>query len=193
MRGETDLGEVIDTRYGSIIATMLTKSERNEFGCLLWTAACSKGGYGQTHVPRGETPEGGTVQYVHRLAWRATRGEIPDGMEVCHDCPGGDRPNCWEPSHLFLGSHRENMRDASRKGALSYPGVHRGDVPRGEDHYRAVLNAPLVMAMRERYAAGESSAWIALTAGVPAITAYDAIRGKTWAHLPNAQPARRGA
>lgn len=193
VRGQADLGEVIDARFLSIISEMLRRSERSADGCLLWMAARSKRGYGQKYVPKGEVPGAGSLQYVHRLSWQATRGPIPERTEVCHNCPGGDRPNCWEPSHLFLGSHRENMRDAQQKGMLSYPGMRRGDVPRGESHYRAVLNEVLVLAMRERYSLGESVASIARSVGVKMLTAYDAIRGTTWAHLPNAQPIRLDA
>lgn len=48
-----------------------------------------------------------------RVSWEMHFGPIPPGMEVCHSC---DNPPCVRPDHLFLGTHRANMVDASRKG-----------------------------------------------------------------------------
>lgn len=57
----------------------------------------------------------GTI-YAHRFAWELAYGPIPHGMFVCHSC---DVPGCVNPGHLFLGTHSDNMRDASAKGRLT--------------------------------------------------------------------------
>jgi HNH endonuclease len=51
--------------------------------------------------------------YIHRIVWQEANGPIPDGMEICHTC---DNPPCVRLDHLFLGTHRENLQDMSRKG-----------------------------------------------------------------------------
>lgn len=75
-------------------------------GCWLWMASVNNRGYGllQTAEFKG---------YAHRFSYREFCGEIPAGMHVCHRC---DTPSCVNPSHLFLGSAQDNMRDCVRKG-----------------------------------------------------------------------------
>jgi hypothetical protein len=50
---------------------------------------------------------------AHRAAYEVWVGPILDGMKVCHHC---DNPICCNPTHLFLGTQRDNMRDAAAKG-----------------------------------------------------------------------------
>jgi len=50
---------------------------------------------------------------VHRLSFEHYKGVIPKGMVVMHAC---DNPPCFNPDHLFLGTHAENMQDMIRKG-----------------------------------------------------------------------------
>lgn len=54
--------------------------------------------------------------FTHRLAWQITHGEIPTGFQVLHFC---DTPRCVNPFHLFLGTHKENLEDCTRKGRRS--------------------------------------------------------------------------
>lgn len=76
--------------------------------CWTWTAGRYPTGYGMfgvNRVPRG----------AHRVSWELTHGPIPAGLEVCHSC---DNPPCVRPSHLWLGTHRQNIEDAGRKGRM---------------------------------------------------------------------------
>lgn len=80
--------------------------------CWIWTARTNDDGYGVLTVKH-------KPQYAHRLSWELAHGPIPDGLFVCHDCPGGDNPRCVNPAHLFLGTNRDNILDARTKGTLA--------------------------------------------------------------------------
>ncbi len=77
-------------------------------GCWEWQRYRLPTGYGRTHY-HGEN------MLAHRLAWIVLRGEIPANRCVCHRC---DNPPCCNPEHLFVGTHKANMRDALKKGRL---------------------------------------------------------------------------
>lgn len=51
----------------------------------------------------------------HRVEYERLNGPIPDGMCVMHLC---DNPRCYNTEHLTLGTHKENMQDAARKGRI---------------------------------------------------------------------------
>lgn len=55
---------------------------------------------------------GSRMELAHRISYRLYVGEIPSGMMVLHSCDNG---LCVNPSHLFIGTQQDNMRDMSRK------------------------------------------------------------------------------
>lgn len=56
---------------------------------------------------------GGRKVMVHRLSYETYLEPIPADMNVLHKC---DNPRCHRPSHLFLGTAQDNMRDMVAKG-----------------------------------------------------------------------------
>ena len=54
----------------------------------------------------------GKVTHLHRLAYIREYGEIPQGQNVLHRC---DRKECSEPTHLYLGSQSDNIKDIHSK------------------------------------------------------------------------------
>ena len=70
---------------------------------------------------------------VHRLVYERAYGTIPKGMQVCHNCPGGDNKACVNINHLFLGTPLDNVRDAIKKGVVygnrNFKGFHGSEHP----------------------------------------------------------------
>jgi hypothetical protein len=79
--------------------------------CWEWTAAKRRFGYGAMNIA-------GVQMGAHRIAWELFNGPIPDGLHACHHC---DNPSCVNPSHIFLGTHADNMADRKAKGRALGP------------------------------------------------------------------------
>lgn len=106
----------------AINSSTLTQSEISRFmsyvrkdeqtGAWLWMAGKTDSGYGVFWL-RGKTTG------AHRVSWIIHRGEIPDGMYVCHKY---EHLGCHNvnPNHLFLGTHTDNVRDAAAKGRTAW-------------------------------------------------------------------------
>ena len=82
----------------------------------------------------------GKKYYAHRAAWIITNGKIPKEMNICHHC---DNPMCVNPSHLFLGTQKDNVQDCKNKG--------RFNKEKGEDRYNATLKESDIIEIRRRY------------------------------------------
>lgn len=97
-------------------ARLESKLRRDPNGCLIFTGATVRGGYGKIYshsVGTRATGRRTVLLDTHRAAWELAHGPIPDGLFVLHRC---DTPACCEPAHLFLGTQADNMLDKSAKG-----------------------------------------------------------------------------
>lgn len=140
-----------------------TKYRVIDSGCWEWTAARHPSGYGAYRLP-------GKNEYAHRASFRLFRGEIPEGVWVCHTC---DNRWCVNPDHLWLGSAADNNRDRQAKG--------RSVV--GSEHVNSKLTESDVYDIREMRSEGKTLQAIADRFGVSLSAIHLIATGKTWGWL----------
>lgn len=102
--------------HAPLISRFMSKFDKGD-GCWEWKSTLNPSGYGMFHVN-----EFGTDVPAHRVSFMIFRGEIPEGMDVCHHC---DNPKCVNPTHFFTGTNLDNINDARTKGRLKLRG-HKG-------------------------------------------------------------------
>lgn len=150
--------------------------------CWSWSGPVNGSGYGGIFFE-------GRPQGAHRVAWQLEYGPIPQGMLVLHTC---DNRRCCNPTHLFLGTQRDNIRDCQAKGRANDDAKgHRGSA-----HVGAKLTEADVEAIREatkdwrpgrdpvtgRYRPSPIKA-IAKQYGVSLPIIYQVVRRKIWTHV----------
>lgn len=145
----------------------VTKKQSDE--CWEWTGRRNADGYGVITV-RSHPVFRCREQLAHRVSWYLGAGSLPDGAQVLHRC---DNPPCINPSHLWLGTPRDNMRDCAAKGRTG------GGGPRGESSPHAKLTEEQVRRIRE-LAGIVAQRKIAKLFGVCQTTVGKIIRSENW-------------
>lgn len=127
---------LINSYFCSPKCRIIDGSEINKNGCWIWKLGKGRGNYGKV------TWKSKTYA-AHRFSFLAFKGEISHKMQVCHSC---DNPSCVNPDHLWLGTQKDNIRDAKLKKRLP---------PQfGEYNPAALLNWKVVNEIREKLKKG---------------------------------------
>jgi len=128
--------------------------------CWIWTGSIGTKGYGRLKVD-------GRAVDAHRISMLLLSGEMPSQF-VLHRC---DNRACVRPSHLFLGTQADNMRDMAAKGRWG-----RG---------RVILSEDMAAEIRARRQQGEKQATLARDFGVSQSQISLITNGKSWPRARN--------
>ena len=133
--------------------------------CWIWTGSCFSNGYGRFH-------KSGKALKAHRFSYSITKGDIPAGKSICHQC---DNPKCVRPAHLFAGTPFENMQDMIRKG--------RARRVNGERHGGHRLTVLDVLEIRKRHARGATATLLGVVFGVSNSQIGHIVKKRRWKNL----------
>jgi hypothetical protein len=139
--------------------------------CWEWNGGMTIDGYGRIWT-NGKTVSSHRYSYILHHPLTIDLWEHRE-ICVCHRC---DNRKCVNPSHLFLGSNADNVRDRDTKG--------RGEQPKGEKHPFAKLTETQVREIRTRYAnGGIYYRQLELEYGVNRMTIGEIVRREIWKHI----------
>jgi hypothetical protein len=158
-------------RYHENLPSIISNIVPDEQGCRSWPHTLDRDGYPLQHID-------GKQWRLHRwiLERKLGRSILPDHMSL-HTC---DNPSCVEESHLFEGTHSDNMKDMCKKGRNAH---NLSELPRGSDHHSATLTEARVLAARRLKDRGFAITVIAEVFCVKPRALYRAVRGITWSHV----------
>lgn len=143
-----------------------------EAGCWVWMGSLNNKGYGVFSLNRKQ-------KYAHRVSYQLYNGPIPDGLYVLHRC---DNPACVSPTHLFLGTQKDNMRDMMAKGRRKWERGGNGRSGEGV-HFHELTELQVLEIRRLRSVDGMFQQEIAEKFGVSQPLVSRILNRKVWKHI----------
>lgn len=148
-------------------------------GCCEFIGEYTNGGYGRVHLTGG-----GRGRFMaHRISWKLHTGQNTE-LFVCHHC---DNRKCVNPEHMFLGTNRDNIVDAVKKGRIpiANPLKRKPEwIACGEQIGSSLFTNEQILEMRSMYDSGVIQDKICKKFNTIASTVSRIVRRLSWKHLP---------
>lgn len=141
-------------------------------GCWTWRGNPDRWGYGRFYF-------GGGTMLAHRASW-VVHFNDPGDLNVLHKC---NNPICVRPSHLYLGTDRDNTRDRIAAGTQSdgRPGFCRNV---GSKHAQSKFTEEDVVLVRAMVKSGFFTRKdVQRIFGVSKTAVRSALLGVSWRHV----------
>lgn len=129
--------------------------------CWNWTGLKNSSGYGKFFI--------GSYMFCHRVSYLLHNGYLPADLCVCHSC---DNPACVNPTHLWLGTHKQNALDKAQKNR-AYRAV-------GSQNVKAKLSEKDAIKIRN---SAKPAAFLAKKYGIGKLAIQRLLRRVTWKHI----------
>lgn len=138
---------------------LLTKIKVDDSDCWIWFGG-DNGRYPIIRYKRKNF-------FAHRLSFELFKNQKIGDKFVCHTC---DKSLCINPDHLFLGSHKDNMKDASSKKRMAF----------GEKHYQCKLKNENIKEIQILAKCGLSQSQVCEIFGISQTDVSAILRKKNW-------------
>lgn len=167
----------IDRRYTGSLSERFNQyheKDANDNGCWLWQNALGEWGYGRIWDANEERH-----RKAHRVSFDLHRDEeLPEfspDRQVNHTC---HNPDCVNPDHLYIGTAKENSRDAVEVEAWG-----GDDRARGSDIGNSKLTEDQVREIKTRCNSGETQKAVSEDFPVSHTMVNKIMLGKWWEHV----------
>lgn len=133
--------------------------------CWPWMKLLNHSGYGVAYDMTCRKQ-----RIASRVAWELTIGPLLENECVLHVC---DNPRCCNPSHLFVGTRGDNVRDMIDKGRQAV----------GNAMSHAKMNPDKVRDLRRRLGDGESVCSVSRAYGITPAAVRKIRDRRMWKHV----------
>lgn len=151
--------------YKEKIKRRLASRGQTENGDECWNYTGTRTGNGYGHMSYE-----GRSEYTHRISAIVYLNFDPKcGLLVMHEC---DNPACWNPTHLSVGTQKQNMGEAAARGRM----------------VGKKLNARLAGEIKYLLSHGDTYAQLSLRYGVSTTAIGQIARKQTWREVLPVRP-----